>query len=1688
MTGGPVSGLVLLVSCWMSVVNPVLVRAQTGEVAPLPSPWQYYFTRCDTWHGPYSDEPTAAMTAANAYYGNCGDATVAASSGWGTFDHPVPGPCGSSNDHPHPLWDYRMGLQTRNYQSLSIGYCRTPDFKGYRDGLTLRRTRGVECPAGYTSSGNPNGYNPPGNRCLPTGAPVPGKNLGAQRCPLSGPVNLATGNNFQAETDVHPQGADDLPFERYYNSDAHVARGMLGKHWRSTYDRTVVFSSNTRLSTAFLMRPDGKQFAFTLDPDSAMWRADADITARLTPLTNALGVITGWRFQESDNTIETYDADGQLLSLTADGGATRTLTYDGQGRLASVTAQSGRRLEFGYDSKGRLITLTQAQQRVYRYVYDGSGRLAQVIYPDDTPKDPSDNPARLYHYEDPSHPDALTGITDERGIRQVSYRYDAAGRVTMQQKAGNVDRLEIVYHDVNGTRTVTDALGRTTTYTTAVQLGVSRITGIEGPGSQADTRYRYDQANHLIGRTRNGITTRYGHYDSKGHYGCQVEGVTAADTTPGECAFDPTLSPAARRIDYSYDPRFYHKLTSITEPSVFPGRRKVTTYTYDAFGHKTSETIAGYDPNGHPISRTTTWQYGGDDSAACDIVPLHQLCRIDGPRTDVDDITVFDYYPDDPAQGPNRARLRRIIDANGSVVRQILGYTTTGKVARERRPNGLTLSYTYQPGSDRLESLTEADGTTQRVTHWSYLPSGEVTSVTVGAGTPEATSLQFDYDDARRLIRIRDGAGNTLDYTLDSVGNRSGETIHDPDGTLLKTVQRTFDGYDRLATLTRGENTEDYDYDARGRLVRHADGTGVVTTLSYDTLDRLTRLTRDAGGDDPATADNQAHYHYDPQDHPVLITAANQAQTARLYDDLGNLIEEDSADTGLTTYRYDPAGNRVQRVDANGTRLTYRYDAGNRLLEIRAPAMTDDLRVVYDLCPGGIGSVCRIEAGDPMNPVTVEDRYNAFGEVLSQQGLSYTYDAAGRIHTMTYPSGAVVTYHRDAAGRLDQIELQHQGQTLRLADQIRYAPFGPLTSLTYGNGLTLQQPLDTAYRPTGIHIPGVLEWRAMHYDGSGHLSAINDLLHASRHYRYDALDRLVEASGDFGTQTFGYDANGNRLQWIQDTMVMDYDYEVASNRLTQAANDPVVLDAVGNTLQHRGRQYHYNAHHRLVAADGNGHRLAGYRYNGLGQRIEKQLGAPSLDDAAQASEYQTHADRLNQQASQLQGQVDTLARQAVSLENQASQLNQQARQFNQQVASATAQAQRDRTRQQRSLHQATVIETRIQRYLARILIPTGEPLRQWIGNLVQRIRQWGERRAGHYRLLAAQQGRRAGRLQARAQALMQRAQTKQIQAESLRRQAQDVNAQAALLGSQIDDLQAQAAQSQAQADYYAQLAQNPRDPLPVKTFHYDLQGHLVAENDAEGTPIEEIVYLEDRPLAVLRQGNVYYLHTDHLNTPRAVTDAHGQVIWTWNSDPFGSTRPDEDPDGDGIPFVFNLRFPGQYYDQETGLYYNYFRTYDPGSGRYTTSDPIGLAGGLNTYTYVEGNPLSWSDPLGLRASYCQRPLGDYSGQNGGGPPVFNHQFICVTLADGTVRCDSTNNPDNDTNPLTPAPGVPSRPDRDNENIAQCENIDDDTNRCFEDCVLNQWTRPRPDYAIGPLGTDCQEYSRDIVDMCRARCP
>ena len=165
-------------------------------------------------------------------------------------------------------------------------------------------------------------------------------------------------------------------------------------------------------------------------------------------------------------------------------------------------------------------------------------------------------------------------------------------------------------------------------------------------------------------------------------------------------------------------------------------------------------------------------------------------------------------------------------------------------------------------------------------------------------------------------------------------------------------------------------------------------------------------------------------------------------------------------------------------------------------------------------------------------------------------------------------------------------------------------------------------------------------------------------------------------------------------------------------------------------------------------------------------------------------------------------------------------------------------------------------------------------------------------------------------------------------------------------------------------------------------YIYGLHGELLGEYSSNGDRIFEYIYhystvtgdfspeseeivLPSLVAIVNAQGDLYYVHTDHLETPRAVSNSSQTNVWLWDSNAFGLGGANEDPDSDGNRFTLNHRFPGQYYDVESGLHYNHFRYYDPATNRYVTSDPIGLDGGLNTYVYAGANSLSFVDPDGL---------------------------------------------------------------------------------------------------------------------------
>ncbi|MCW8955544.1 MAG: RHS domain-containing protein [Gammaproteobacteria bacterium] len=1177
-------------------------------------------------------------------------------------------------------------------------------------------------------------------------------------------------------------------------------------------------------------REDGRKIEFyKVETNWVNYSKTGEVLSEKLDDSNAL---TGYLLTNRNNEVEEYNISGQLLSITSSRGHSQRLDYvvdaiTGQTLLHRVTNDTGEFVEFGYELTGdtdqyqRIHTVSDHTGRSWSLRYDINGNPEYVDFPDLT--------HQQYHYEDPEQISALTGITDRRGIRYSTWAYNEDGKAILSAHGSSqdIDRGTIDYQS-NGLRTFTNqrksgVSGSTeiisTAYKTHAGNGSGLVASIDGPGCTTcganDIQYEYDPAtDYLEYKIEHGIRTDYGDYDDKGNPGYIVEAVGTADE---------------RRTDYTYDARFIDRPATVTEPSVLGGEKKVTSYSYDDLGNLLSITINGFSPDGTPVSRTTRMQYNG---------PYYQLSLIDGPRTDVLDTVTFDYYPNAASEGNNRARLKSVTAADGSILQSEINYTATGKVESEKRSNNLLISYEYYAASDLLVSMTQTDVTMGKVqtTHWTYLPTGEVESITHGKNTLDETRISFAYDDARRLTRVIDGLGHYIEYILDSDGNVEQESIHDAAGSLKKTLSQTYDLYNHLDVFGQQNETIDYDYADNGQLASKTDGKGSKTVYAYDALSKLTSVTEDLFGVNPSTANALTRYGYDMQDNLTTVIDANEGQTSYVYDDLGNLLSQTSPDTGTTVFSHDEAGNVVIQTDAKGQIFYYQYDLLGRLINSDAPGEASDLAYVYDICTNGVGRLCQVVQGVTEQTI-VNYSYDAFGNVTEHQGVVYAYDGVGRVNTLTYPSGAMISYSYDAAGQIVDVDYSVDGVVKDMASQLAYAPMGAVESLVYGNGLVLTQGLDGAYRYTSHTVtdplmlkPNALTLSNQQYDANGNLIYSDDALSTASlsSYGYDAHHRLQTATGNYGSKSYGYDQVGNRLSIDQDGLITSYSYDINSNRMNQAGGEGVILDEVGNTLIKGDRSFTYTENNRLREIYESTELLASYAYNGLGQRISKTLNQA---DSGSVVSNATASSRI-------------------------------------QNARGIAVASRNRNR-----------------------VTRGSDMMSDNG---------ADNRFGR-----------------------------------------------SIFNDSVSET--------------------------VTQYVYGLNGELLAELSATGEVQKEYVYLNGQPLSMVAYTQnpdgslahqLYYIHNNHLGTPQTLTDETGNLVWRAEYTPFGLATVFDDVDGDGQAVSMNVRMPGQYFDGESGFYYNYYRYYDPETGRYITSDPIGLAGGVNTYLYANANPLKYIDPDG----------------------------------------------------------------------------------------------------------------------------
>jgi RHS repeat-associated protein len=801
-----------------------------------------------------------------------------------------------------------------------------------------------------------------------------------------------------------------------------------------------------------------------------------------------------------------------------------------------------------------------------------------------------------------------------------------------------------------------------------------------------------------------------------------------------------------------------------------------------------------------------------------------------------------------------------------------------------------------------------------------------VSSVTEASGSANLRSHSFSYGDPshRYLPTLVTYPARTTAFTYDVSGNPLSKTITD--------------------TATGQSRTSSWTYDSSGRVLSY-DGprTDVadVTTYSYYTCTtgaecgQIHTITDAAG-------DTTTYNSYNAQGQPLAITDANGVLTTLTYDLRYRLVSSSTAgetatlsywptglvktvvqpDASYVLYTYDSAHRLTQVADGIGNKITYTLDAmGNRTAE----SSYDPANVLHRTHSRVINSLNQLfQDVNAAGTAAVTTTY-AYDNNSNQTGVTgplarntgNEYDELNRLKQVTDPAGGVMHFAYDANDNLSSV----------------IDPRGLITSYTYsGFGDLVSQGGPDSGSTTNT------------YDAAGNLHTSTDARGAVSTYSYDALNRPVSVSYSVGGVTdetlgFTYDAGTNgkgHLTGASDashSMVWVYDPlgRVASKNQTVGTLSLTIGYSYTNgdlttltTPSGKAVSYTYNSNHQVTGISVNGipvldsatyepfGAVSGWTW-GNGTRTVRSYDADGNVSAIASAGSKSYS-------------YDSASRIAAITDNGNSTL---------------------------SWGYGYDVLDRLTGANA-----SGQSQSFTYDSNGNRSTQGGSSTSTFTVDLASNRLNNVSGGLNRAYTYDSAGNTTSFGAVSF-----TYNAAGRMVSS--------VAPSATTAYLYNAVGQRIRKSSTsgATYFAYDEVGHLIGEYDPAGNMIQEIVWFGDTPVATVRLEicglAIFYIHTDHLNAPRRISRrSTADLVWSWESDPFGTAAPNENPSGLGT-FNFNLRFPGQYFDGETGITYNEHRYYDPSAGRYLESDPIGLAGGTSTYVYVSANPLDLVDPAGM---------------------------------------------------------------------------------------------------------------------------
>jgi RHS repeat-associated protein len=1048
------------------------------------------------------------------------------------------------------------------------------------------------------------------------------------------------------------------------------------------------------------------------------------------------------------------------------------------------------------------------------------------------------------------------------------------------------------------------------------------------------------------------------------------------------------------RLEYSYDSRGKLPLVGSSKDSLTPTQPMTVGYTYrltridvrGADGVLTGRYVTfGYDEaTGRLTSvaaddgRTVTYQH--DVTQSLTLGNLTQVNALEGVVSTyayADPLDAHNLTSITPAQG--RTPIVNTYDDQDRVTRQVEGarqmdivynvmYTKTTVTKTIRDQNGLN-PYTA-------------------ATVYDFDASGRVTKQTDALGN----ETRYTYDAARMLTRKeiwqKDGATLSLlqakNWSYDANGNKlsewvtldSGETI-----TRSWTYNQNWIASEQSVSsaapskIFRAEYTFYFGADGRptnieSRKRRRDDGSFQTTTYTYDTRNR--RLTTELP-DGVQVVDEYTGDYITRTFLKIGGSEVPQLQRRFEYDAQGRLIKRWDARNNLTSYTYDDRGRIASISNPLGEQTLYTY-ADDKLTEVErghtaAEGEGQTIKLVYDARDRVTGVQRKNDAGTFVNYQTFqlnsEGQRLAITDAASRTTL-LTYDLLGRLKTITDAANKTLQYGYDAAGNRvsskDPLnhEKKYEFDDLNRATALVELGITPSPRTEYGydaagNIVTVKDPenhttiyeFDALSRNTRITQP-LGQFVQYSYDSRDRIDFIVNARGNKIDYTYEgwgAVDAELEypttsAATPNRTIAYAYDNDGNVTSVTDDAIGAGPAYSMTYDELGRVYDETVKYIPGGDRIL-RHRYDRYGNRDELTLQDGAALTHA-YTYNRL-----NQLTAADLVGASISISYFANDDR--QSVTLPNGVVESYVyrpngpAESMTFTGPLGQIGQFAYTYDDALNVST---QTDQDGQHSytydGLHRLTA---------------TTHPVASGLSNEVYGYDRVGNREDPANASLFTYDG------------------NNRITAGTGLTYGFDTD------GS----LQTRSDGAAFTHDPNNRLVQYSQGTT-VAAYKYDSNGrrvskivngssawflwdgiNLLAEYDATGNRTRRYARLgSDHAATQVRDASgTYYVHTDRLGSPRMMTNSGAQVVWRSRYEAFGKAIVNEDADGNGSAVALHVRFPGQYFDAETGLHYNYFRDYDPLIGRYVQGDPIGLSGGINLYGYVGGNPINAIDLVGL---------------------------------------------------------------------------------------------------------------------------